>query len=154
MPKTNKVAMIDESVGIEQATLKRGQKVQALQTKHDIDSKLMTFFKIVVTPESPLMTSFVAEVNQACENLAQTLTDEYDVEVFDKLSGEGFFTEVIEGMKNYCSIALEKVQSDAKRTVLVDSGQVPAELWEVEAGSTVSVGLSADVKDMLGSMKK
>ena len=112
MPKTNKVVVIDEVLSVEQATLKRGKAVAELQVKHDIDSKLMSFMKIKVAEDSPVMINFVNDVNSACEALASSLTEDYDVEVFDTLSGDGFFTEVIEGMKEYCKVALDKVQSD------------------------------------------
>lgn len=154
MPKTTKVVSIDDTLAIEQATLKRGKAVAEKQTKNDIDSSLMTFFKIVISPKSDMMINFVNEVNSACENLANALTSEYDVEVFDNLSGEGFFTEVIEGMKKYCQIALEKVQSDAKRTVLIDTDQVPAELWEAEGTVISSTGVSKDIQALLINMKK
>ncbi len=154
MPKTTKIVKIDDTLAVEQATLKRGTKVAEKQTKNDIDSSLMTFFKIVLSAKSELMINFITDVNSACENLATSLSDEYDVEVFDNLSGDGFFTEVIEGMKKHCQVALEKVQSDARRTVLIDTDQVPAELWESDGVVTSSSGVSNDVQALLATMKK
>jgi hypothetical protein len=154
MPKTNKVVVIDEVLSVEQTTLKRGKAVQELQTKNDIASKLMSFFKIKVDESSPAMVAFVTDVNQACENFASALEADYDVEVFDTLSGSGFFTEVIEGMKEHCKVALDKVQSDARRKVLIDSGEVPAELWEASKEATTSTGVSQDVQALIGGLKK
>jgi hypothetical protein len=156
MPKTNKVIEIDSTLSVEQTTLKRGKAVQDLQTKHDVDSKLMSFMKIKINPESELMQSFITDVNQACENLAATLTEDYDVEVFDgeQMGGEGFFTEVIEGMKAHCAIALDKVQSDARRTVLIETGQVPLELWTATADAKVSVGVSSELANLVSGLKK
>lgn len=154
MPKTNKVVEIDSVLSVEQTTLKRGKAVQDLQTKNDIDSKLMSFMKIKVSSDSDIMLAFVSDVNTACENFASSLTEGYDVEVFDTLSGEGFFTEVIEGMKNHCQVALDKVQSDARRTVLQDTGLVPAELWEAVGTAQVSVGVSSDLQALVAGLKK
>ena len=154
MPKTNKVIVIDETLSVEQTTLKRGKKVADLQTKHDVDSKLMSFMKIKVAPESALMQSFITDVNVACENLADSLTEDYDVEVFDTLSGEGFFTEVVEGMKAHCAVALDKVQSDARRAVLIETGQVSEELWTADADIVTSVGVSSELSALVAGLKK
>ena len=154
MPKTNKVVAIDEVLSVEQTVLKRGKDVKELQTKNDVDSKLMSFMKIKVAEDSTLMQSFVSDVHQACENFASSLTEDYDVEVFDTLSGEGFFTEVIEGMKAHCEVALDKVQSDARRKVLIDTEQVPAELWEATKSSNVVAGVSSDLQALVAGLKK
>jgi hypothetical protein len=156
MPKTNKVIVIDETLSVEQTTLKRGKAVQDLQTKHDVDSKLMSFMKIKLNPTSAIMEQYITDVNQACENLASSLTDEYDVEVFDgeQMGGDGFFTEVIEGMKAHNAVALDKVQSDARRTVLIETGQVPLELWTATAEASVSVGVSSELSALVANLKK
>lgn len=154
MPATTKIVKIDDSLSIEQATLKRGKAITEKQTKHDIDSSLMTFFKIVINEKSPIMVNFHKEVNMACENLAKALSKEYNPEVFDELSGDGFFTEVIEGMKKYCSIAFEKVQSDARRTILIDSGQVPAELWEADTVTKGPKKIDSSIQGLLAGLKK
>jgi hypothetical protein len=110
--------------------------------------------KIKIADDSDLMQSFIADVNQACENLANKLTEDYDVEVFDTLSGDGFFTEVVEGAKAYCALAWEKVQSDARRTVLINTGEVPEELWTADADVVTSVGVSSELSALVAGLKK
>lgn len=156
MPSTTKVITVDENLCFEQTTLKRGTKVKDLQTKNDIDSKLMQFFKIVPQKTSPAMAKFIHNINSACEELAQDLESNYNnfQDIVDNENGDGFFTETIEGMKSYCALSLSKVQSDAKRTVLIDSGQVPVELWEVDSETASVSEVSSEAASAFAGLKK
>ena len=136
MPKTKKIKKVNEDVSVAQTVLKRGTAVKELQIKNDVNPKLMNFFKVEVNPKSEMFQNLVVGINNSIEEFAETFSSSINIDKLEALNGDGWFTEVIEGMKKYCAEALSKVQSDARRAVLQDSGQVPAELWTVDKDGT------------------
>lgn len=129
------------------APIKRSKAIKAKMAKAGINEDLMIYNKLSLSSDLACVQKYQTKVNQALEELAEALQEAG----FAEAIGEDQFSTMVEVSKQEKGNPFPaSCQSTAHKQNLIDSGEVPAELWELDtvgvavAKTDLSAGLSLD----------